>query len=109
MAVCMCIVPANMEGEMKGLSKDNGQADISTMYSIYIFIDNNHIIMSLGNEVNAIRPNGILVDVDGHKIHVYAEGEKVTGQPWFSCRVPQRFPRFTTLNPYTVCFQMSIE
>ena len=32
--------------------------------------------VSLGNEVNNIIPNGMLVEVDGHKIHIYAEGEK---------------------------------
>jgi len=32
--------------------------------------------VSLGYEAEAIVPNGMLVEVDGHKIHVYAEGEK---------------------------------
>ncbi|HHY81470.1 MAG TPA: alpha/beta hydrolase [Clostridiales bacterium] len=32
--------------------------------------------VSLGSERNAIDPNGMLVEVDGRKIHVYAEGQK---------------------------------
>jgi pimeloyl-ACP methyl ester carboxylesterase len=67
-----------MEGGMKGLVKITGKLILALLCIVFIFLLATTIYhhVSLGNEGNAILPNGILVDVDGHKIHVYAEGEK---------------------------------
>lgn len=63
---------------MKGLVKITGKLILALLCIVFIFLLATTIYhhVSLGNEGNAILPNGILVDVDGHKIHVYAEGEK---------------------------------
>ena len=68
----------HMEGEMKRLLKRMGKLLLVLLCIIFIFLSATTFYhhVSLGNEENSIVPNGMLVEVDGHKIHVYAEGER---------------------------------
>jgi len=43
---------------------------------IFLLVTTIYHHVSLGKEAEKIIPNGKLVEVDGHKIHIYAEGEK---------------------------------
>ncbi|NLB42266.1 MAG: alpha/beta hydrolase [Clostridiales bacterium] len=44
--------------------------------SIFLSITTIYHHVSLGREADNIIPNGMLVEVEGHKIHIYSEGEK---------------------------------
>lgn len=63
---------------MKRLLKRTGKLLLVLLCMVFIFLSVTTIYhhVSLGSEAGKIVPNGKLVEVDGHKIHVYAEGEK---------------------------------
>lgn len=63
---------------MKKILKRIGKILLILLGAIFIFLSTTTIYhhISLGYESNNIVSNGMLVEVDGHKIHIYAEGEK---------------------------------
>lgn len=63
---------------MKKLPKRIGKILFILLCIVFVFLSATTIYhhVSLIYEVNYIVPNGTLVEVDGHKIHVYAEGDK---------------------------------
>lgn len=63
---------------MKKILKRTGKLLLILLCIVFIFLSATTIYhhVSLDNEANNIIPNGMLIGVDGHKIHIYAEGEK---------------------------------
>ena len=63
---------------MKKLLKRTSKLLFILLCIVLIFLSATTIYhhVYLSYEVNSIVPNGTLVEVDGHKIHIYAEGDK---------------------------------
>ncbi len=63
---------------MKKILRRTGKLLLILLCIILIFLSITTVYhhISLGYEANKIVPNGKLVEVKGHKIHIYAEGEK---------------------------------
>lgn len=63
---------------MKKIFKRAGKLLLVLLCIVFIFLSATTIYhhISLSSEVNNIVPNGTLVEVDGRKIHIYAEGVK---------------------------------
>ena len=63
---------------MKKILKKAGRILLILLCAVLVFLSATTIYhhSSLGREAGELVPNGMLVEVDGHKIHVYAEGEK---------------------------------
>lgn len=67
-----------MGSEMKRILKRTGRILLIVLCAVLALLSATaiHHRLSLGYEADDIAPNGALVEVDGHKMHVYAEGEK---------------------------------
>jgi pimeloyl-ACP methyl ester carboxylesterase len=63
---------------MKRLLKRTGKLLLILLCIVFVFLSATTVYhhASLDNEGNSIIPNGMLVEVEGRKIHVYAEGPK---------------------------------
>lgn len=63
---------------MKKILRRTGKLLLILLCIVFMFLSVTTIYhhVSLRYEMNNIVPNGTLVEVDGHKIHIYAEGEK---------------------------------
>lgn len=63
---------------MERILKRTGKIILILLCIVLIFLSTSTIYhhISLGYEKNSIISNGTLVEVEGHKIHIYAEGDK---------------------------------